>query len=125
MEREFGYREIANVEVTHDNITRTLQDWATVMNVPYPAVRMRFKRGKRTFRELFMPVGSAEVHVRSKQEGDKVVVTHQSRTVIDDLFPPEDATRLRDVAQQAGLSPVQVVQKIVAKRLAELIQQTS
>jgi hypothetical protein len=122
MTREFGHRAIASIEIEHEGVTRTLQEWATVLNVPYTAVRMRYKRGRRSFDELFSHVGLSGVvtHAEDMPDG-KVLVTHQSRTFLDDLFPPEVVRKLREVGKQANMAPVQVVQKIVTKKLNELV----
>jgi hypothetical protein len=122
MTKEFGHRAIANVEIEHERVTRTLQDWARVLNVPYPAVRMRYKRGRRSFAELFSQVGLSGVTTYAEDVSDgQVMVTHQSRTFLDDIFPPEVVHKLREVGKQANLSPLQVVQKIVSKKIDELI----
>lgn len=129
MTREFGHRAIAGVEIEHDGVTRTLQDWARVLNVPYTAVRMRYKRGRRSFNELFSRVGTDGVTTYAEDTDDgKVVVTHQSRTFLDDMFSPEVVRKLREIGKQANMSPVQVMQKLVTKRVNELLpdnQQTS
>ena len=117
--REFGFRDIADVEIEHEGVTRTLQDWAFVLRVPYPTVRMRYRRGKRTFNELFRHAGTHGITTYSEQEGGSVTVVHQSRTFLDDLFKPEVAKRVRELAASAGISPLDVVQRIVAARLAE------
>lgn len=122
MTREFGHRAIANVEIEYDGVTRTLQDWASVLNVPYPAVRMRYKRGRRLFSELFNHVGLSGVVTHAEELPDgKVLVTHQSRTFLDDMFPPEVVHKLREIGKQANMPPVQVVQRLVAKKVNELM----
>lgn len=119
--REFGYRDIADVEIEHEGVTRTLQDWASVLRVPYPTVRMRYRRGKRTFNELFRHTGTQGVTTYTEQEGGSVTVVHQSRTFLDDLFKPEVAQQVRDIAKASGMSPLDVVQKIVTKKVGELL----
>lgn len=121
MPREYGYRAIANVEIEHEGQTRTLQDWARVLNVPYSSVRMRYKRGRRTFNDLFSHVGLSGVSVYADDEVGNVTVVHQSRTFLDDLLTPEVAAKAREVAKRANMAPIQVVQKIVTKKLDELI----
>jgi hypothetical protein len=37
------------------------------------------------------------------------------------MFPYATVDKLREVARQSGLSPLQVVQKIVTKKLDELV----
>jgi hypothetical protein len=44
-----------------------------------------------------------------------------SRTFLDDLLTPETAAKVREVAKQTNLAPIQVVQKVVTKRMDELI----
>ncbi len=121
MPREYGYRAIANVEIEHDGQSRTLKDWARVLNIPYSSVRMRYKRGRRTFNELFSHVGLSGVSVYAEDEGGNVTVVHQSRTFLDDLLTPETAAKVREVAKQTNLAPIQVVQKVVTKKMDELI----
>lgn len=112
-----GYGEIARVKIEHDGIERTLQNWAAVLSVPYPTVRMRYKRGKRTFEELFKNCPGAK---SMRYEEDERKVTYQKKTVLDDLFPPETVQQLREIAKRVGLSPMQVLIKVVKARVAEL-----
>ena len=122
MTREFGHRAIASIEIEHEGVTRTLQEWASVLNVPYTAVRMRYKRGRRSFDELFSHVGLSGVvtHVEDMPDG-KVLVTHQSRTFLDDMFPPEVVHKLREIGKQANMPPVQVMQRLITKKVNELM----
>jgi len=117
--REYGFRDIADVEIEHEGVTRTVQGWSSVLRVPYPTVRMRYRRGKRSFNELFRHTGTHGVTTYAEQEGGSVTVVHQSRTFLDDLFRPEVAKRLREVAKEAGISPLDVVQRIVTKKVMD------
>jgi hypothetical protein len=47
------YGEISSTKIEHNGTIRTLVEWAEVMGVDYPTVRMRYKRGKRSFADLF------------------------------------------------------------------------
>jgi len=113
--REYGFNEIAVVEIEHDGVTRTLRDWAAVLSVPYPTVRMRYRRGKRAFSELFRREPGMMTH--AEQAGETMTIVHQSRTFLDDLFRPEVAKQIREVAKDAGISPMEVVQRVVTKQL--------
>jgi restriction endonuclease Mrr len=121
MAREFGHGDIANAEITHDGVTRTLRDWADMMHIPYATARMRYRRGKRTFSDLFQNIPSRHTSMRVREADEKVVVTHQARTMLDDLLSPDTAEKVREIARQANMSPVQVVQKIVDKKATELL----
>lgn len=127
MAREYSHREIADLPITHEGVTRSLQSWAEVLGVPYVTARMRYKRGHRNFHDLFRKDYSRATTVTVREEADKVVVTHQARTVLDDLFHPDTVARVREIAKQANMAPIQVVQKIVDKKTAELLsdQQTN
>jgi hypothetical protein len=113
--REYGFNEIAIVEIENDGVTRTLRDWAAVLSVPYPTVRMRYRRGKRAFSELFRREPGMMTH--AEQVGETMTIVHQSRTFLDDLFRPEVAKQIREVAKDAGISPMEVVQRVVTKQL--------
>lgn len=122
MKKEYRHGQIADVEVTHDGVTRTLKGWAATLRIPYVTVRMRYKRGKRTFSELFRSSDEGvRVVVQENPNTQQVVVTHQSWSFLDDMFSPQVADMVREVARQTGMTPLQVVLKIVEKKTTELL----
>lgn len=128
MGKKFSHGDIANVQLTHDGVTRTLRAWATVLGIPYEVVRMRFKRGKRTFDELLSAKGARGVKIKIDRGTDgETRIVQMEHTLLDDLFSPDTAAKVREIARQAGMAPLQVVQKIVEKKAAELLapEQTS
>lgn len=111
MAREFAYGEVADFKVEHGGVTRTLREWAAVLEIPYPAVRMRFKRGKRDFAGLF-----GSVHFR----GGGTVVTHQARGFLDDFLGFDLAQKVRMVADEMGMATVDVVREFVKHGVEKL-----
>jgi hypothetical protein len=106
--------EFAGVQVTHNGKTMALSEWAHTLGLPYATVRMRYKRGERdTDRLLATP--------RFKRSALSPKVPNPTHATLDDLFPAQVVDQLREIARQAGISPIQVVQKIVEKRVKELM----
>lgn len=121
MPKKFTHGDIANILISRDGVTRSLSQWATVLGIPYTVVRMRYKRGKRTFEELLGPKGTQGVRVSIDTTEGETRVTQVEHTFLDDLLTHEVADQVREIAKQAGMSPVQVVVKIVEKKAAELL----
>lgn len=106
--------EVASVVVAHNGKTMALSEWAFELGIPYATVRMRWTRGHRDPARLFAPAQYRRSNVAHKP-GRRVV------GILDDLFPEDVVDHLRDIAKQTNLAPVQVVQKIVAQRVKELL----
>jgi hypothetical protein len=69
MPKKFHNGEIAKVIFHKDGESHTLSQWATKFGIPYAVVRMRYKRGKRTFEELLGPKGTQGVRVNIAPTG--------------------------------------------------------
>lgn len=122
MPKKFHNGEIAKVIFSKDGETRSLSQWATKLGIPYSVVRMRYKRGKRTFEELLGPKGTRGVRISITPTGTgETRIVHVEHTLLDDLFSPPLADKVRELSRQANLAPLQVVVKIVEKRVAELL----
>lgn len=114
MKHEFGYNDIATMMIERGGVTRTLREWSEVLGLPYPTVRMRYKRGKREFSDLFSTSGlHGIVRIAPVEGGSEVVITRQERTFLDDLFGFDMANRVRAVAESMGMVPVDVVREMV------------
>ena len=121
MAKKFHHGDIANVLISRDGTTRSLSQWATFLGVPYVVARMRYKRGERTLEDLLAPKGKQGTRVSIAQSGDgETRVVQVEHTLLDDMFTPKVADQIREVSKQANLAPLQVVVKIVEKKLAEL-----
>lgn len=46
---------VAYLAITHDGITKSLEEWSAYLNIPFDTLRMRYKRGLRGD-ELFKQV---------------------------------------------------------------------
>lgn len=113
MKKVYGHSDISSVMIERNGVTRSLREWAGVMGVPYPTVRMRYTRGKRNFAELFSTLGlHGSVHV-SSDNAKQVTVTRQERTFLDDLFDFDLARRIRAVGEEMDMAPVDVVREMV------------
>lgn len=124
MSKKFHHGDISGVLISRDGVTRSLAQWATVLGVPYTVVRMRYKRGKRTFEELLGPKGKQGTRINiGPSEGGETRVVQVEHTLLDDLLTPTLADQVRDLARQANMAPLQVVSKIVEKKVNELMAQ--
>ena len=124
MSKKFHHGDIANVLFNRDGVTRSLSQWATVLGIPYAVVRMRYKRGKRTFEELLGPKGKQGIRINiNPSEAGETRVVQVEHTMLDDLLNPTLADQVRELARQANLAPLQVVAKIVEKKVNELMAQ--
>lgn len=106
--------EVAGVMVTHNGKTMALSEWAFELGLPYATVRMRWTRGQRDPVQLFAPAQYRRNNVTDMPE-------RKVAGILGDLFPEDVVDHLRDIAKQTNLAPVQVVQKIVAQRVKELL----
>lgn len=106
--------EVAGVLVTHNGKTMALSDWAFELGIPYATIRMRWTRGQQDPERLFAPAQYRRSNVTHKPE-------RKVAAILDDLFPADVVERLREIAKQTDLAPVQVMQKIVAQRTKELL----
>lgn len=106
-------QEFAGVQVTHNGKTMALSEWAHTLGVPYATVRMRYRRGERDPERLL-----AEPRYRRPVATAPKSVTHAT---LDDWFRPDVVDRLRVISRQTNISPIEVVQKIVAKKVMELV----
>lgn len=114
MKQAFGRSDIAAIAFEHEGVTRTLRDWSKVLGLPYPTVRMRWRRGKREFSDLFSTDRLHGIVRYSEGEGGStVVVTRQERTFLDDVFGFDMANRVRAVAESMRMVPVDVVREMV------------
>ena len=113
-------REFSMTPVTYRGQTKPLAQWAQDLELPYETLRMRLTRGETDPEKLLRkPRG----YWRGAEAPKKY-----DMSVLDDMFAPKTVDKLREVARQSGLSPLQVLQKVVAKKLDELLpdsQQTS
>ena len=122
MPKKFHHGAIADVLISRDGVTRSLSQWATVLGIPYTVVRMRYKRGKRTFEELLSPKGTQGVRVSidTKNTGETRVVQVE-HTFLDDMLTPDLADKVRQIAKEFDMSPMQVVAEIVEKQASKLL----
>lgn len=110
-------REFSMLSVTHRGETKPLAQWAQDLGIPYETLRMRVSRGETDpDRLLRRPRGYWKPAPKVGELPKKY-----DQSVLDDMFPPKTVDKLRQAAHEAGLSPLSVVQKIVTKKLDELI----
>lgn len=65
--------------LTVDGVTNRLPIWARIVGIPEQTVRSRYKRGKRTFEELFCPVYS-----REKDKQQPFIVTKEMKRWLEE-----------------------------------------
>lgn len=104
--------DFASVQVTYNGKTMALSEWAHTLGVPYATVRMRYLRGKRDPEALL-----AQPRFRRTSTEPKSV----SHATLDDWFRSDVVDRLRVLSRQANISPMEIVQKIVTKKVLELV----
>ena len=107
-------REFSLTPVTYRGDTKPLAQWANDLQIPYETLRMRLSRGETDPERLLRPS-------RGYWRDPATPVKKCDLSVLDDMFPYATVDKLREVARQSGLSPLQVVQKIVTKKLDELV----
>jgi hypothetical protein len=105
------YGEISRVIITHDGKSKTLSEWAKYFNLPYATVRMRYTRGKRTFKELFseFDLHPATIALR----GQKAI--KRRPTLAEELFSPAVVLMLREQAAARDMSVMQLVIQVVSE----------
>jgi len=112
----FSYGDLSGLVLEHNGTAMTMKQWAEHLGVPYATVRVRYKRGKRNFSDLFRHVGIAgKVDVTT---AGKALVQH--RTILDDIFKDSTVDDLRELARAMGETPITVMTKIVEKYAADL-----
>ena len=110
-------QSFSNVNLTHQGQTKSLREWARDTGIPYETLRMRLSRGESDPAKLLRkPRG----YFRESEAAPRV----STASLVDDLFPPAIAAKLREAARQSGLSPIEVIQKLVTKRLVALLPDT-
>jgi hypothetical protein len=107
-------REFSMTPITYRGHTKPLAQWAQDLEIPYETLRMRMSRGEtdpekllRKPRNYWRPAGA-----QSKRF---------DISVFDDMFPAATVEKLREIARQSGLSTLDVVVKIVTKKVNELV----
>jgi hypothetical protein len=106
--------------ITYQGHTKPLAQWAHDLEIPYETLRMRLSRGETDPDKLLRKPRGYWLGKDAPKKYDM--------SVLDDMFAPKTVDKLREIARQSGLSPLQVLQKVVTKKLDELLpdnQQTS
>lgn len=98
------YGTIAHAEVEHNGITRTLVEWAELLDIDYDTLRMRYKRGKTGADLLYKP------HVRK--------VAHSMEVL--QALNPELKLQLVAQADKMELDPVTLLNQMVEHYLQKL-----
>lgn len=108
-------KEYASVQVTYNGKTMALSDWAYTLGLPYATVRVRYARGERDPERL---LAKPRYRRAAVMQSTPKSVTHAT---LDDWFRSDVVERLRVISRQANISPMEVVQKLVTKKVMELV----
>ena len=121
----YDYGELSTLEITYKGETNTLRQWSSLLDSPYPTLRVRYMRGKRDPADLLGPLdlrGRKRVQRPTVAARRAEVAVRISQTFLDDLLGPETMTAVREIAKRTNFTPIEVVRKIVKKRAIELLQ---
>lgn len=110
----------AGTMIQHNGKTLALSEWARELQIPYPVLRMRYRRGVTDPAKLLRP---PEFHFTGGKARVVSVLERapQSVSMLERLLPPDVLESVMRVAEQAGFTPEETVVRLVRKKAAELL----